>query len=136
MVNAGCLDDALLGDTGHECGDVTGNALAGSATGTSRTQLCLDTLDCIIDPAKLCASTDVAICYCGTLGAGNGCATAPAGAPNGLCLTQELNGLERLTSDPPSVVLPDFTSLTLGAGMANQLFNCAKANACDALCAR
>src|SRR6185436_2226080 len=111
-------DDALFGDTGHECGDVAGNAVRGGATGVSRTQLCLDTLDCILVPPS-CASTDVAVCYCGSLGAGNACSTAAAGAPDGKCLTQELNGLEHLVTEAPSVVLPDFTSQGLGAGIAN-----------------
>ena len=136
MANAGCLDDDLFGDTGHECADVAGNATAGAATGTSRNQLCLATLDCIMNPANVCASTDVTICYCGSLGAGNGCATAPAGAPNGKCLTQELNGLEHTVDQAPSLVLPDYTALNKGAGMANQLFNCAKSNGCDALCSQ
>src|SRR5262249_4996324 len=123
-------------DSGHECGDVPGTAVRGAGAGVSRSQLCLDTLDCIMDPSKLCASSDVSICYCGTLGAGNACFAAPAGAPDGACLTQELNGLEHLASDAPAGVLADFTTLTLGAGMANQLFNCAKSNGCDALCSR
>src|SRR5262249_14115969 len=80
MANCGCLDDVILGDTGHECGDVTGNAVKGGKTGTARSQLCLDTLDCImkgtatkpVPPNMSCASTDVTICYCGSLGGGNG----------------------------------------------------------------
>jgi hypothetical protein len=135
MVSSGCLDDALFNDTGHECGDVTGVAAHGAKTGTSRASLCLDTLDCILDPVNLCAADDVNLCYCGSLGPGNGCATATSGA-NGKCFQQEVDGLEHLASDAPSAVLPDYNALSLGAGMANQLFVCAKSNACDELCAK
>ena len=135
MVNGGCLDDTKFGDTGHECGDVTGNAAKGAKTGTARSSLCLDTLDCILAPATKCASDDVNICYCGTLGAGNGCATAASGA-NGSCLQKEVDGLEHLASDAPSAVLPDYTTLSLGSGVANQLFVCAKSNGCDTLCSQ
>ena len=135
MLNAGCIDDAFFGDTGHECGDVSGNATAGAKSGSSRTSLCLATLDCIMTPAIECASDDVNICYCGTLGSGNGCATAASGA-NGKCFQAEVDGLEHLATDAPSAVLPDYTDLRRGAGMANQLFVCAKANQCDTLCAQ
>ena len=135
MVSSGCLDDALFNDTGHECGDVTGVAAHGAKTGTSRASLCLDTLDCILSPVNLCAADDVNLCYCGSLGAGNGCATATSGA-NGKCFQQEVDGLEHLAGDAPSAVLPDYNALSLGAGMANQLFVCAKSNACDELCAK
>ena len=63
-------------------------------------------------------------------------ALSRAGAPNGKCLTQELNGLEHTVDQPPSVVLPDYTGLNRGAGMANQLFNCAKSNGCDMFCSQ
>lgn len=135
MVSSGCLDDALFNDTGHECGDVTGVAAHGAKTGTARASLCLDTLDCILNPVNLCAADDVNLCYCGSLGAGNGCATATSGA-NGKCFQQEVDGLEHLAGDAPSAVLPDYNALSLGAGMANQLFVCAKSNSCDELCAK
>ena len=135
MINGGCLDDAKFGDTNHECGDVAGNAAKGAKAGTPRASLCLDTLDCILTPATKCASDDVNICYCGSLGAGNGCATATSGA-NGACLQKEVDGLEHPASDAPSAVLPDYTTLSLGAGVANQLFVCAKSNGCDTVCSQ
>ena len=136
MVQAGCVDDVTFNDVGHECGDVAGVAARGAKTGTSRSALCLDTLDCILNPAKVCASTDVNICYCGSLGAGNGCATGTTPDTTAACFQQEVDGLEHLATDAPSAVLPDYTDLARGAGMANQLFVCAKSNGCDALCAQ
>ncbi len=135
MIAGGCLDDAFFGDTGHECGDVAGVAAKGAKAGTSRTNLCLDTLDCILSPTIMCAADDVNICYCGSLGAVNGCATATSGA-DGKCFHQEVDGLEHLATDAPSAVLPDYTTLSFGAGTANQLFVCGKSNGCDTLCAQ
>jgi hypothetical protein len=134
-VNAGCLDDSVFGDTGHECGDLAGNAVSGAKAGTAKSDLCLAAIDCVLNPANLCAASDVNVCYCGSLGAGNACATAATGA-DGACFEEEVDGLEHAATDSPSAVLPDYTDLTRGAGLANQLFVCAKSNGCDSLCAQ
>jgi hypothetical protein len=127
LVNAGCLNDTISSDMGHECADVVGNAARGSRTGTARSTLCLDTLRCILQTG--CASSDVAICYCGSLGAGGGCTMSmDPTAANGACAQTELDGMEHLSADPPSLVAPDFFNLNLGAGKANQIFSCASSN--------
>jgi hypothetical protein len=130
LVNTGCLDDAAFGDTGHECGDVTGTAAGGAQAGTARSDLCLATIDCILSTS--CASTDVAICYCGSLGAGDACTTSTnPSAANGPCASIELAALEHSSTDAPSAVVTDFFNLILGGGRANQIFACAHSgNAC------
>jgi hypothetical protein len=133
LVNAGCLNDAKFSDRGHECSDVDGVAMRGAKKGTRRSDLCLATLDCIL--SKGCAKVDVALCYCGALGAGNGCTTAKSGA-KGACLEPELDGLEHPGKDPPSAVVVDYFNRLLGAGMANQVFTCARDNGCQAACTR
>jgi hypothetical protein len=123
LVNASCLNDVIIGDTGHECTDVVGNAAKGGRVGTPRSTLCMETLQCILQHS--CASSDVAICYCGSLGAGNGCVqSSDPAAANGACKQIELDGLEHVATDPPSSVVPDFFNQALGAGKANQIFAC------------
>jgi hypothetical protein len=124
LVGAGCLDDAILGDTGHECGDLTGVAAAGADTGVSRSDLCLQTIQCILGSG--CAAVDVANCYCGSLGPGNECTTSTdSAAPNGPCAATEVSALEHLSTDLPIAVLQDYFDLQLGGARANQIFACA-----------
>jgi hypothetical protein len=124
LVNAACLNDDTFGDVGHECGDVTGTAAKGASTGALRSDLCLQTIQCILNTS--CASQDPSICYCGSLGAGDACTTsANPAASNGPCSSLEVNTLEHLSTDPPSAVIPDFYNLNLGGGRANQIFACA-----------
>jgi hypothetical protein len=125
LVNTGCLDDNMFpGDTSHECGDVVGNATNGAQTGVAKSALCLQTIQCIL--ANSCASTDVSICYCGALGAGDACSTSSTpSAANGTCAQTEIDALEHLNTQAPSAVVPDFFNQNLGGGKANQIFACA-----------
>jgi hypothetical protein len=128
LVNAGCLDDALIPvDSMHECADVPGTAVKGAKSGQARSSLCLETIRCIL--RTQCAATDTALCYCGSLGAGNGCTTSTvASAANGACLQTELDGLEHLSTEAPVMVAPDFYNVNLGGGKANEIFACAAGN--------
>jgi hypothetical protein len=133
LANAGCLNTAKFDDTGHECSDALGVAARGAKVGAKRSDLCLSTLECIL--SKGCASEDVALCYCGSLGAGNGCTTAMSGA-KGVCLQKEVDGLEHMAAEPPKVVVPDYFNRLLGAGMANEIFSCSRYNGCGEVCGR
>jgi hypothetical protein len=122
LVSAGCLNDAIFGDVLHECGDVPGNAANGAKAGTPRSTLCLATIDCVLQTN--CSSSDVAICYCGSLGVGTSCTQAASGA-NGPCMQQEIDALEHVSSDTPAIIAPDYYNQNLGGGKANQIFSCA-----------
>jgi hypothetical protein len=120
--NNGCIDDTVFGDSSHECGDLSGT-LDGGADPT----LCLSTVACILSTSCVNAA-GVSTCYCGVANEGSACASA-GGAVNGLCLTQEVNGLGYAASDNTDI-LKNFTNTALPAGMANQIFQCAESNSC------
>ena len=126
LVGGGCLDDQMFNDMGHECEDVTGVAAKGAQTGVSRTSLCLQDLTCILKAN--CASSDVVLCYCGSLGGGNACSTSMmVGAANGACVQQETDATEHTSMEPPSKIVPDLFNQVLGGGKANQIFSCGAA---------
>jgi hypothetical protein len=131
LATAGCLDDNLQKDMNNECGDLAGTADGGAEAGAANSDLCLATLQCILRTG--CAVTDVNICYCGGLGAGNQCSTALSGADGG-CLPQEVNGLGLRATASPNTVLSSYFDLSLPSGKANQIFACAKINTCDTFC--
>jgi hypothetical protein len=131
LVNGDCLDNAMFMDVGKDCDDLTGNATGGARAGTSNEQLCLDKLSCIVSTS--CASVDINLCYCGSLGAGNTCATATTPG-DGKCAQQEVDGSNHLITDPGSMVLPDLANQLLPAGLVDQIFVCAHSNQCDSLC--
>jgi hypothetical protein len=128
LIENGCLDDVRLGDTGHECGDVVGTAKKGAKLGVPRSALCLTALECTL--SSNCAAEDVALCYCGSLGPAIACSTGNSGA-DGFCVPQEVDGLEHVSTDPPHVIMTNYFNLNLGAGMANQIFACARSGHCD-----
>ena len=128
LYNFGCLDDTVFGDTGHECGDVTG-PVDGGGGGLSDSTLCLDTARCILSTSCI-DGAGVSTCYCGVANEGSACASA-GGAVDGLCLTQEVDGLGFPASDNKDI-LSDFTTTSLPTGMANVIFQCASANSCSA----
>jgi hypothetical protein len=126
LLTMGCLDDApppvSFGDTGHECSDVTGNTLV---PGETRTQACLDVLSCTL--AHSSAQPVLAFGYCGPQPTTTSCQTATPGQ-TGPCLLQEQTGLE---STDPTTILARYTNTAFGGGMANAIFQCALANACQ-----
>jgi hypothetical protein len=133
MVFSGGINDTL-GDMGHECADVTGNA---TLTGESGTQACLDTIACIINQQCATASPP-GECFCGTA-VGSSCLNA--GAANGPCLQNEVNGLNigtgttlgSLVEGDPNATSKAYTNKALGSGMANTLMGFAFSN-CQPQC--
>jgi hypothetical protein len=125
-----CLDDLV--DTNNECEDLTGTASGGAKKGTSNTDLCLATIDCIL--STKCASSDVASCYCGTL-AGSACQTATIPG-NGPCAQAHCDGANHLITDPASVVSAALGNIMLPAGMADKIFSCGASNNCAPLCSQ
>jgi hypothetical protein len=120
LVGAGCIDDdpvLSFGDTGNECGDLTG---------TTAQQQCLDALSCIVGGCarNATAGNSPSNCYCGT---NTGAACLTPGNANGMCVMQETTGLG--TTDP-TAVLGNFTNKARPAGIANQIITCAIANTC------
>ncbi|MGO9833228.1 MAG: hypothetical protein ACLP1X_03345 [Polyangiaceae bacterium] len=117
----GGLDDTG-GDHGNECGDVTGSV---TLTGETGTQACLDTLGCMITNSCDTASPP-SLCLCGSA-AGSACLTA--GAANGNCLQNEINGLDigtgttlgSLVEGDPTATQKAYTNKALGSGMANAI---------------
>jgi hypothetical protein len=130
LAAAGVLDDNT-GDTGNECGDVQGNAAAGSKAGTSRAALCLATLSCILGTPQTttCATDSVpTFCYCGT-GVGPAACSALTSTPSGPCTQPEADGLE-LSASSTIPILKAYEDVQLGAGMANEILVNAGSNNC------
>jgi hypothetical protein len=137
MLGAGCMDDiAFSTDKGHECADVP--STAATLNGETGIQACLDTVGCII--TKACdTSNPPSFCFCGSA-SGTACLTA--GAANGPCFNQEVNGLDigtynsstmTYTEGDPTATQKAYTNVALGSGMANALMGCAFSN-CQAQC--
>jgi hypothetical protein len=123
LLNAGCLNDNVFGDSGNECGDLTG-----AAGSTADPSLCISTLSCVLSTS--CASGDsVSNCYCGPTHAGSACAAAGA-TVNGACVTQEVAGLGFPIADNTDI-LKNFDDKTRSSGLANEIFQCAISNACQ-----
>jgi hypothetical protein len=126
ITSAACLTC----ENGSECAELTttailsGNAVAGPATGTPRTNLYNETLDCVRDTA--CAVGNVLDCYCGTVSG----AQCDAGNGNGVCRTVIERGLE--TTNPADIPIL-LSNLTLGGGLALARVACDKNN-CVAPC--
>lgn len=116
-----CLDDSEFGDTGHECGDLSGSANAAA---------CQATIACILQTS--CGTTDVTDCYCGSAPQSGSCASVgSSNAANGACKATEAAGLGFATNDGLDV-LKNLSSTTLPSGVANLVFECAISNSCEA----
>ena len=117
-------------EAGSECAELTdssilsGNAVEGPATGTSRKDLYNKTLDCVRDTA--CAVGNVLDCYCGTVSS----ATCDAGNGNGVCKAVIEQALETTN---PTEVSNRLSNVTLGGGLALARVACDKNN-CVAPC--
>jgi hypothetical protein len=140
LYNAGCIDDDVLGDSNHECGDLTGTVGSGGQASETQTQACLTTLGCIFGSgcqnakAQNDGGTDgIDNCYCGSnfltaSTCNNYAGSGATPAPNGSCAQDELDGLGLASSVPGSVALLPFTTRSSGSGMANAIFLCAGSN--------
>jgi hypothetical protein len=121
----GCVDDTV-GDTNHECGDLSGNFTNGSGTMVPATSTCIATLQCVVNTGCGLTNGGLTNCYCG---AGGGtptnCATAAGGAAvNGACLSQEVTGFAHVQSNSSAILGSDFTNATEPSGRANQIISC------------
>jgi hypothetical protein len=149
LFNAGCIDDTVLGDSNHECGDAPGNVTAGAAAGETETQACLNTLNCVFPSgcqnAKVqngAGATDgIDNCYCGanfltaSLCNGYSGGAVTASSPNGSCFETEVDGLGLANTATGSAVLGNFTTHAGGgSGYANAIFLCAGSNSASFKC--
>jgi hypothetical protein len=126
LAAAGCLDDTTFGDSGKECGDLTGS--------TNQSN-CATTLSCILSNSCVWggthASSHVSTCYCGTAPPSGSCASAfPNGAANGICDNQIATGNGFPVTDGTNN-MGHLTDATLASGKADQIFQCALSNSCD-----
>jgi hypothetical protein len=134
LVNAGGLDDST-GDKNNECGDVSPSAP--TLTGEPAEQACLDTLSCMINN-QCDTDSPPSQCLCGT-SAGTACLSA--GAANGPCLQQEINGLDigtgttlgSLVEGDPTATQKAFTNQATPSGKANAIGAFAYQN-CQSMC--
>jgi hypothetical protein len=109
---------------GKGCEDMEGSADAGPASGKGRSQLCLDTLSCVL--STKCASVGAASpCFCGTALPGQCFGDA---GPNGPCIKQEQAGME--TNDTKNIAVGWLKGETGGA-RANYLVQCLINNHCN-----
>jgi hypothetical protein len=130
LYKSGCIDDTVLSDTGHECGDLpSGNFPAGNGNSDSYGSLCLATIQCVRDTG--CALTNGGIdnCYCGP--GGGSPAQCPKNGPatNGVCKTQETNGF-KFPPDDSTNILKNYDDHAEPSGIANQIFVCGNVNGC------
>ena len=141
----GCLThfqilDTSAGGGGNECEDLPSTAK--TLDGEPALQGCVDTLQCIVD-SKCTTADPPADCFCGTA-AGSACLAA--GAANGPCLQQEINGLDIGTcsntypaalscteGDPTMSQQAFYPHPELPAGMANVIMANAFSN-CQSTC--
>jgi hypothetical protein len=139
LVTATCIDDNV-GDTGNECGDLTGTVGSGAQAAETKTQACLNTLTCIA-PATTAASCSlqpsdgISNCYCGpafpSISACNG---ASGSTVNGACVGVETDGFGATSATPPSTILGEIAAKSFGSGMANAILKCAGTNTTAPAC--
>jgi len=106
------------------CSTIAGKPDGGSEAGLSRSQLCVETLQCLL--ASGCEEDDTSTCYCGPkiVSVPDLCSF---GAAEGVCKAP----LERsLESVDPKVILSSMLSTDLGGGWAMLLSRCMRDNAC------
>jgi hypothetical protein len=126
LLNGGCIDDTVFGDTGRECQDFGGATF----NGTSSAMLCENTVACIFG-TKCASGGSLAACYCGTA-TGALCQGNPAPGPiNGACASQIAAGLGFPLNDATDV-FKGFIDPTKPAGRALEIFTCAQTNNCSA----
>lgn len=126
LYNNGCIDDTVNGDTGYECGDLSGTFTNGSGSSVDAVSTCLTTLQCTL--TKGCGQTNGGLtnCYCGAGGGTPSACASPSAGPNtnGACKTEDVAGFKDPADDSADIVGKDFTSATQPSGVANQMFAC------------
>ncbi len=153
-----CAATSACIDTGthvtKNCEDLTGNVGTGAAAAKSNSQLCLDTLACILGDAQQDGYTwpnngsfvscgndpspgdGISNCYCGSAFPNvPACNGAAASAVNGACDTVIFDGLGGVSgTTTPANILTENTTATLAAGRADAFLKCAGTNAATAAC--
>lgn len=147
-----CIDTAA--HLTKNCEDLAGNVGTGAAGSKTNTQLCLDTLACIIGDAQQdgyswtnnatfvsCANDPapgdgISNCYCGPAFPNvSACSGATATTVNGTCDTVIFDGLGGISgTTTPTTILSENTAPTLAAGRADAILKCAGTNAATAQC--
>jgi hypothetical protein len=126
LFNEGCIDDTVFGDTGNECGDLSGNFTNGAGTSVDAVSTCLATLECLLSSS--CGTTNGGLtnCYCGSGGGTPSVCASPSAGPslNGVCLSEEAAGFKNMQSDTADIIGKDFTDIKEPSGMANQVIAC------------
>jgi hypothetical protein len=119
-----CAESSCPGET-IGCGTIGGTPDAGrDAAALSRSQLCVDTLVCVL--ATSCDSADTATCYCGD--GGRGICWVPDVA-KGECKSTIERGFE--TTDPKRILEGlESSDRETGGGWAFLLARCLRDNAC------
>jgi hypothetical protein len=129
LLGASCLacavkDETCLGQVQNcESFSPSDQASAGPAEGTTLTQLCRETLTCVLaskcveQPADQPDLGEINACYCGDVDYST-CDTDPG---QGSCRLDEERGLETTNPDDVLANIPD---PTYGAGMANTIADC------------
>jgi hypothetical protein len=106
------------------CSAIAGTPDGGPDAGLSRSQLCVETLDCFLSTG--CEELDTSTCYCGGVTNFPGACQIPSVA-DGVCK----NTLERsLESIDPGVILSSMLSPQRGGGQAMLLTRCLRDNQC------
>ncbi len=137
--NAGGIDDAVFGDTGHECQDTSGSFTSTSGNTDTFSDDCVQLLTCITvgEPSASppiaggCAQTNGGVdnCYCGSGGGSPSNCPNNGATTNGLCKTFETNGFHFAPSDSTDI-LKNFSDKAEPSGIANQIIVSANANSC------
>jgi hypothetical protein len=107
------------------CITIAGIRDGGLEAGLSRSQLCVETLQCLL--ATDCDAHDTSACYCGPKVASVPDLCSFAGTAEGVCKAT----LERsLESTDPKVILASMLSTDRAGGWAMLLTRCLRDNAC------
>jgi hypothetical protein len=105
------------------CNNIEGNADAGPATGKPKSQLCSETLACVIK-SRCVNSMSSRLCYCGTA-QGVDCVSGQA---NGTCKSKLEAGLETTS---PQLIATQYVDAKTGGGAAMDLVKCLMYAKCD-----
>jgi hypothetical protein len=124
LFNNGCIDDTVFGDTGKECGDLSGSFTNAASSSVNAASTCLATLSCVLTTGCGLTNGGLTNCLCGAGGGGpSACAAQTSESPfNGACDTQEETGLA--SNVPSTVIGKEYTDTTEPSGMANQVIAC------------
>jgi len=106
------------------CSSIPGTPDGGPEAGLTRSQLCAETLECLVSTG--CEALDTSTCYCGDVVHFPGACQIPTVA-NGACKSTLERSLE--TADPKTIV-SSFLSTDRGGGWAMLLARCLRDNQC------